>query len=190
MGAAKLVPSARTDLTNGQLADILRESALDVGARGYDPQTGFGLVSLPRALAQRTPAPDPLEPNDEITFIDGSSFQQPDPYVWRGFPRRPLLASADEIEDPVDVYRIRVPAGRTVRIETRTLFGDADLYVFSGRTTRLSGRGIARSTRNGRATDRVTIRNPAGSARRFYVAVLPVSRTSLNSVYALRFVRP
>jgi len=188
-GAAAWIWSARTDLTNGQVADILRESAQDVAAPGYDPQTGFGLVNVPRALAQRTPAPDPLEPNDEITFIDGSSFRQADPYIWRGPPRQPLLASADEIEDPVDVYRIRVPARARVRIEVRTLVGDADLYVFSGGASRLSGTGIARSTRNGRATDRVTIRNTRGSARRFYVAVLPVSRTSLNSVYTLRFRR-
>jgi len=188
-GAAAWVSSARTDLTNGQLADILRESAQDVGARGYDPQTGFGLVNVPRALAQKTPPPDPLEPNDEITFIDGSSFRQPDPYLWHGPPRQPLLASADEIEDPVDVYRIRVPARGRARIEVRTLFGDADLFVFSGRSRSLGGRPLARSTRNGRATDRVTIRNTSGSPRRFYVAVLPVSRTTLNSVYSLRFRR-
>jgi hypothetical protein len=188
-GAAAWVWSVRTDLTNGQLADVLRESALDIAQPGYDPQTGFGLVSLPRALAQRTPPADPLEPNDEITFIDGSSFRRPDPYIWRGAPRPPLLASADEVEDPVDVYRIRVPAGRRVRIEARTLFGDADLYVFSGNARRLRGNGIARSTRNGRATDRVTIRNTSRAARRFYVAALPVSRTTLNSVYTLRFRR-
>jgi hypothetical protein len=188
-GAAAWVWSARTDLANGQLADILRESAQDVAEPGYDPQTGFGLVNLPRALAEETPAPDPLEPNDEITFIDGSSFRRPDPYIWRGAAARPLLASADEIEDPVDVYRILVPARRRVRIEARTRFGDADLYVFRGNARSLRGRALARSTRNGRATDRVTVRNPSGSARRFYVAVLPVSRTTLNSVYTLRFRR-
>jgi hypothetical protein len=144
---------------------------------------------VPRALAQKTPPPDPLEPNDEITFIDGTSFRQPDPYVWRGVPRQPLLASADEIEDPVDVYRIRVPARRRARVEVRTQFGDADLFVFSGGARTLAGRPLASSTRNGRATDRVTISNPSGAARRFYVAVLPVSRTTLNSVYTLRVRR-
>ncbi|HEX2102865.1 MAG TPA: S8 family serine peptidase [Solirubrobacteraceae bacterium] len=188
-GAAAWIWSARTDLTNGQLADILRESAQDVADPGYDPQTGFGLVNVPRALGWKKRPSDPLEPNDEITFIDGSSFQEPDPYVWRGPPRRPLLASADEIEDPVDVYRIRVPARRRVRIEARTLFGDADLFVFRGSARTLGGRPLARSTRDGRATDRVTIANPSGSSRRFYVAIRPVGRSTLNSVYTLRFRR-
>jgi hypothetical protein len=188
-GAAAWIWSARTGLGNGQVADILRESAQDIGPSGYDPQTGFGLVNLPRALAQATPPADPLEPNDEITFIDGTSFRQPDPYVWRGVARQPLLASADEIEDPVDVYRIRVPARRRARVEVRTQFGDADLFVLGGGARSLAGRPLASSTRNGRATDRVTISNPSGAARRFYVAVLPVSRTTLNSVYTLRVRR-
>jgi len=188
-GAAAWVWSARADLTNGQVADILRQSAQDIGPRGYDPQTGFGLVSVPRALAQRTPAADPLEPNDEITFIDGTSFRRPDPFVWRGFPRPPLTASADEVEDPADVYRIQVPARARARIETRTLFGDADLFVFRGNVTSITGRPLARSTRKGRVTDRVTVTNDSRVARRFYVAVLPVSRTTLNSVYSLRFRR-
>jgi len=188
-GAAAWVWSARTDLTNGQLADVLRESAQDVGTPGYDPQTGFGVVNVPVALGARTPAPDPLEPNDEITFIDGSSFSSPDPYIWRGTNRRPLLASADEVEDPVDVYRIRVPARGRVRVEARTLFGDADLFVFRGSVRTLAGRPLARSTKNGRATDRITVRNTGSRSRRFYVAVLPVSRTTLNSTYTLRFRR-
>jgi hypothetical protein len=144
---------------------------------------------VPLALAGRTPVADPLEPNDEITFIDGSSFTSADPYIWTGSARRPLLASADEVEDPVDVYRIRVPARGRVRVELRTLFGDADLFVLRGSATSLEARPLGRSTRNGRATDRVTVRNPSGSARRYYVAALPVSRTVLNSTYTLRFRR-
>jgi hypothetical protein len=188
-GAAAWVWSARPTLTNGQLADLLRESAQDIGATGYDPQTGFGLVNVPLALAGRTPVADPLEPNDEITFIDGSSFTSADPYIWTGSARRPLLASADEVEDPVDVYRIRVPARGRVRVELRTLSGDADLFVLRGSATSLEARPLGRSTKNGRATDRVTVRNPSGSARRYYVAALPVSRTVLNSTYTLRFRR-
>jgi hypothetical protein len=188
-GAAAWIWSARPTLTNGQVADVIRESAQDVAAPGYDQQTGFGLVSVPNALGAKTPTPDPLEPNDEITFIDGSSFRQADPYVWRGRPTRSLIASADEVEDPVDVYRIRVPAHRRVRIELRTLFGDADLYLFRGSATQITGTPLKRSTKNGRATDRVTLRNDSRESRRFYVAAVPVSRTILNSTYSLRFRR-
>ncbi|MEY2536125.1 MAG: thermitase [bacterium] len=188
-GAAAWLWSVRRDLSNGQVADVLRASAQDVGEPGYDPQTGFGLVNLPSALASRTPADDPLEPNDEITFIDGTSFQQPDPYVWRGFPRRALRAFVDTVEDPVDVYRIQVPARRQARVVLGTTFGDADLFVYRGNARRLGSRPVARSERNGRATDALTLTNRSGRASRFYVAVAPASRTTLNSSYTLQFRR-
>src|SRR3954454_22520166 len=103
-GAAAWVWSARTTLSNGQVADVLRESAVDVSTPGYDTQTGFGIVNLPNALSAPTPLRDPLEPNDDIAFVDGTAFRSPDPYVWTGRTRAPIRASVDEIEDPVDVY--------------------------------------------------------------------------------------
>ena len=83
-GAAAWLATARPDLSNGQLADVLRRSARDVGARGYDPASGFGLIQMAAALAEPTPERDVLEPNDGISFIDGSVFDKPDPYIWRG----------------------------------------------------------------------------------------------------------
>ena len=188
-GAAAWVWSVRRQLTNGQVADVLRDSATDLGAPGYDPQTGFGLVNIPKALTSPTPIADPLEPNDEITFIDGSSFRTPDPYVWRGAPREPLRASVDVVEDPVDVYRIRVPARRGVLVQVRTGFGDADVFAFPGNRKELRGRPIARSQRNGRRTDSFTLRNPSSRPRRFYIAIDSESSTSLNSSYSLQFRR-
>jgi hypothetical protein len=188
-GAAAWVWSARPDLNNGQVADILRSSAQDVGARGYDPQTGFGLISVPRALASRVPRSDPLEPNDEITFIDGTSFSRPDPYVWRGFPRPTIRASVDRVEDPVDVYRIQVPARRRAEVILRTTFGDADLFVFRGNARDLGGTAVARSERSGRATDTVTLTNTGAAPRRFYVAIDSAGRDTLNSSYTLQFRR-
>jgi hypothetical protein len=188
-GAAAWVWSSRPALSNGQLADVLRESAVDIGTPGYDTQTGFGLVNIPKALTAPTPLNDPLEPNDEITFIDGSSFRTSDPYVWRGLPRATLRASVDQIEDPVDAYRIQLPAGRSVRVALRTSFGDADLFAFPGNRKTLEGTPLARSQKNGRQTDEVTLRNPSGSARRFYIAIDSASKTSLNSAYTLRFGR-
>jgi subtilase family protein len=188
-GAAAWIWSVRPDLSNGQLADVLRESAVDVGAQGYDTQTGFGIVNIPQATTAPTPLDDPLEPNDEITFIDGSSFRTPDPYVWRGLPRSPIRASVDQVEDPVDTYRIRVPAHSSARAVLRTTFGDADLFVFPGTRKTLAGKPLARSQKNGRRTDALTVRNPSGAPRRFYVAIDSASRTSLNSSYALSFSR-
>jgi len=189
-GAAAWVWSARAGLNNGQVADVLRESAVDVSTPGYDPQTGFGIVNIPKALTAPTPLSDPLEPNDDIAFIDGTAFRAPDPYVWRGFPRSPIHASVDEVEDPFDVYRIQVPPHRNALVELRTTFGDADLFVFPGSRRTLQGTPLARSTKNGRRTDSVTLRNTGAAPRRFYVAIDSASSTSLNSAYSLTFRRP
>ncbi|MEA2383795.1 MAG: hypothetical protein QOH72_3766, partial [Solirubrobacteraceae bacterium] len=181
--------SAKPALTNGQVGDTLRESAQDVATPGYDPQTGFGLVNIPRALAAPTPLDDPLEPNDDIAFIDGTAFRTPDPYVWRGTPHGPIHASVDAVEDPVDVYRILVPAHRSALVQVRTTFGDADLFVFPGSRKTLEGKPLARSTKLGKRTDAVTVRNPSSRPLRFYVALDSASKTSLNSAYTLNFRR-
>jgi hypothetical protein len=188
-GAAAWVWSARPELTNGQVADVLRDSASDLASPGYDTQTGFGLVNIPNALNAPTPQDDPLEPNDEITFVDGTAFRTPDPYVWRGFPHGPLRASVDVVEDPVDVYRVRIPAHGGVRVRLATVFGDADLFAFPGNRKSLSGKPAKRSQNNGKATDAFTLTNPSGTPRRFYVAIVSASRTSLNSAYSLTFSR-
>lgn len=188
-GAAAWIWSSRATLSNGQVADVLRESAQDVAAPGYDPQTGFGLVSIPKALVAPTPLNDPLEPNDDIAFVDGTAFRTPDPYVWRGLPHGPIRASVDEIEDPIDVYRIRVPAHRSALVQLRTTFGDADLFVFPGSRRTLQGTPVGRSVKRGRRTDSVTVRNTSGAPRRFYVAIDSAASTSLNSAYSLNFRR-
>lgn len=192
-GAAAWLATARPSLSNGQIADVLRRSARDVGAAGYDPASGYGLISMAGALAHPTPAPDVLEPNDGISFVDGSVFAKPDPYVWRGSGRRTLGGTADRVEDPIDVYRVRLPARSRARVRLRPRFGNPDLYVFSSRARSVSesSRILSRSRRASGRTDSVKITNRGRSARRFYVAV-PVGRDtagSLNTAYRLEFQR-
>jgi hypothetical protein len=188
-GAAAWLWSAKPNLTNGQVADTLRESAQDVSTPGYDTQTGFGLVNIAKALVAPTPRDDPFEPNDDIAFVDGTAFRTPDPYVWRGFPRSPIRASVDVVEDPVDVYRVQVPARQSVRAVLLTTFGDANLVAFPGNRRTLAGTPLARSDNKGRRTDSVTLANPSSAPRRFYLAIVSASKTSLNSAYSLRFAR-
>ena len=192
-GAAAWLATARPDLTNGQLADVLRRSARDVGAGGYDPAAGFGLIQMAGALAQPTPEPDVLEPNDGISLIDGSVFAKADPYLWRGGRRESLNGTADRVEDPIDVYRIRLPARAKARVRLRALFGNPDLYVLRGNAKTVSDtrRIVARSRRGTRRTDSVKITNRGRTARRFYVAI-PVGNDaagSLNAAYRLEFQR-
>jgi subtilisin family serine protease len=192
-GAAAWLATARADLSNGQIADVLRRSAIDVGARGYDPASGFGLIQMAAALAEPTPEPDVLEPNDGISFIDGSVFDKPDPYIWRGSSKTSLGGTADRVEDPVDVYRIRLPARTKARIRLRALFGNPDLYIFrsSARSVNDNSKILTRSRRGTRLTDSVKITNTSRAAKRFYV-VLPVGRDAagaLNASYRLEFQR-
>ncbi|MBW3609123.1 MAG: S8 family serine peptidase, partial [Actinobacteria bacterium] len=193
-GAAAWLATARRGLSNGQLADVLRRSARDVAPGGYDANTGFGLVErrAARLVALPAPARDVFEPNDGISFVDGSVFSQPDPYVWRGSGRRTLGGSADKVEDPYDVYRIRLPRRSRARIRLRPAFGNPDLYVSRSRARSIDDDRhiIARSRKGTLKIDAVTIRNPSRSARRYYVGIgLGNSGGGLNAEYKLQFQR-
>jgi len=191
-GAAAWLATSRRDLSNGQLADVLRHSARDVPPAGYDRNTGFGLVDLAAALALPAPVRDVHEPNDGISFVNGDWFAKPDPYVWRGSGRHRLSGSADRIEDPYDVYRIRLPRRSSARIRVRPASGDPDLLVFnsSAASIRETRQIVGRSRRGPLKTDAVTIRNTARVARRYYVAiVLGETGSGLNATYDLQFER-
>ncbi len=192
-GAATWLATARPRLSNGQLADVLRRTARDVGPPGYDTASGFGLVQMGPALALPAPEDDVLEPNDGISFVDGSVFARADPYVWRGAGRSRLGGTADRVEDPVDVYRIRLRPRSRARISLRPRFGNPDLTVFRSDARSVGDRSkvVARSRRSGSRTERVTIRNRSRVARRFYV-VVEVGRDprgTLNTSYRLEFQR-
>ena len=192
-GAAAWLATARPDLTNGQVADVLRRSARDVVRPGYDQASGFGLVQMRAALAHPTPERDVLEPNDAIALVDGTVFRTPDPYVWAGGGRRLLGGTADRVEDPLDVYRVRLPRRSRARIRVRPTFGNPDLYVFSSsaRSVRERSKVVARSRRGARRVESLTITNRRRSARRYYVVVElgddPAG--TVNTAYRLAFQR-
>jgi subtilisin family serine protease len=191
-GAAAWIAAQRPELKAGQIADVLRRSARDVNQPGYDQGTGFGLVNLQAALGAPAPRLDPLEPNDGITFVDGTAFGRPDPYVWRGSGRATLSASVDRVEDPVDVFRIKAPAKARVKIRLHPRFGDPDLRIYSGRSTSLAnGQLIDRSLRGTGRTDVVDLVNTSGDARSAYVVVTAETdkNGSINAAYRLEFIR-
>ena len=99
----------------------------------------------------------------------------PDDPVWSGGARKRIPASVDSVEDPIDVYRVRIPA-RTrwkalVRPQTRT--GDPDLQVLRGAATSLSQRRFdaGHSDRGAGRTDAVTLTNREATARSMDVVV-------------------
>jgi hypothetical protein len=163
-GAASWLIAARPGLVASQYADLLRAGAKDVGAAGWDDRTGFGLVDLAAALTAPVPPADRGEPNDDMAYADGTDFDQPDPYIYRGGAARTVTATAAPSEDPADVYRIRVKGrGRAVARLSQT--GGLTLSVYAGSAKSLKATPV---TRGGRT---LRIRNPINKTKTYYVVV-------------------
>jgi subtilisin family serine protease len=187
--AVAWVRAARPELTPFQAGQVVRLGARDVGEPGYENATGFGALSLPGALSREPPGDDPLEPNDDIRYISGRVFRDLSPALYNG-RRAEVVASADVAEDPIDVYRIKVRAGRKARLTLAPSVGDPDLFVFDGKARSVrKARSVKRSTRSGKRTDSVTVRNRGRKTTTFYAAVGFNTRKQLkllNATYALR----
>jgi hypothetical protein len=114
--ASWVATERRTHVT--QLFELLRTTARDIGLSGWDVDTGYGILDLPAALDRPLPAVDPLEPNDDVNQVSaGRLFKQAAPALtYPGRERASLRARLDRTEDPVDVYRVYVPARRVVRL--------------------------------------------------------------------------
>jgi hypothetical protein len=190
-GVASWLIAARPGLEPGQYSDMLRRSAKDLGPAGWDKDTGFGLVDLAAALQAPTPAADPLEPNDGISFVDGTAFSKADKYVWTGGAATTLSASVDPVEDPVDVYRVRVKAHRQAKVTLTPSAGNADLRVYSGRAKGLSAKPLSKSQRGSGKPDVVRVSNHTNKPATYYVAIIaPSLKTrSFDAPYALKLGR-
>jgi hypothetical protein len=190
--ATTWVRAARPDLTPDQVAQVVRLSAIDIAPPGWDPNAGFGMLNIDRALAQQAPPADPLEPNDEIVWIDGRAFGKKDPAVFGGRRTVKFVALLDALEDPEDVYRIVLPGRRKVLVSVKPAFGDTDVAVYDKTAKSLDQRSriLRRSGHAGAKTDAVTIRNRGRRSRSAYVRVFIHPRAkSLNAAYVVTIKR-
>ena len=186
--AAAWVRAARPELSADQVAQAIRLSARDVGRPGWEPDTGWGMLSVGDALRIEPARRDPGEPNDDVQWVDGRMLARPAPLISRG--RRPvrLHALLDVFEDPADVYRIKVRARSRARVSANPRGTDDVALAGYRRSARsLRSRRADRSARRGRRTERITLRNRSRRARVFYVAVT-VQRgvRDLDASYELR----
>ena len=100
------------------MAAILRSTAHPVGSQPFDPKTGYGVLDVAAALAAPTPGNDPGEPNDDVNQVKpGQLFSSGEPPLTTAtLPSTRIAGTAVRDEDARDLYRIRVPAHRTVRV--------------------------------------------------------------------------
>jgi hypothetical protein len=187
------VRAARPDLKPDQVVNDVRLSAKDVAPKGWDALTGFGILNIDAALAlptSRIPASDPDEPNDNLVWVDGRAFGKPADPIWSGGGPVRLHATLDREEDPVDVYRIVVPAHRKAKVSTIPGFGDIQLQVFRSVAVSVNDTGarMARSATVGaHKPEHVTITNNGSTAHSYFVSVTPQGKSNYQDrEYGLR----
>jgi Subtilase family len=177
-GAAAAVWTARPMLTNTQLFQIMRRSARDVGRRGWDADTGYGILNLPAAVGRRAPASDPQEPNEDVYLVkpNGLTRGGNPPLTRRARPRAALKASLERREDPEDVYRAFLPARGRLVVTVRPS-ANVTLELWGRRTRTVFERGAAArrdllgvSAHRGRHFERITLQG-RGSGQYVYVDV-------------------
>lgn len=178
-GAAAWLIAARPNLGPSQYADLLRATAKDAGTAGWDAKAGFGLVDLAAALTAPVPAADRGEPNDEVSHVDGTDFDKPDAYL-----ATTVKATAAPIEDPADIYRVRVKARgrRTVRLAATAAASTLTLSAYAGTVKSLKAAPLAR-----RRTLR--LHNTTKKAKAYYLVVRApdtAPRTGAASAYELK----
>ena len=189
-GAAAWIWTVRPELSAGQVAEVVRRSARDLGTPGRDSISGFGMLNVAAALALPTPIRDPYEPNDDVDEADpnGNRYVSKAPSLTTPTKRTTRVsARVDTYEDPRDVYRVWLPAaGNFTATLTATTNGDLALYAATAQTVvgRFATAGrLATATTKGTG-ERLAYRNPK-RGRWAYIVVKPAPGT-LDATYALR----
>jgi subtilisin family serine protease len=188
-GAAAWVWTARPQLDNTQLFEVMRRSATDVGQPGHDDASGYGQLNVGAALSYPAPVPDPLEPNDDVVPVDaaGTLAATPSALTTPPRPRAMLRARLDRFEDPRDVYRIWLPRGRSVRV-VATSAADVALRVWGPKTRSVDTGGnadlLGKDARLRAGPKHVTV-PVARSGRWAYVDVTLGGRRGLEAGYSL-----
>lgn len=176
-GAAAWVWTARPELDNTQLFEVMRRSATDVGAPGVDEETGFGILNVPGALTFPTPGRDPKEPNDDIELVSPQGFfavsTASAPLTGPGKERLSIYARLDAREDRHDVYRVWVPARKDMIATARQLDADVDLSAWRLSTATVTqapaGVRLALSARRGLTNESLVVRNSGSRGSYIYV---------------------
>jgi len=168
-GAAAWLWTVRPDLDASQVAEILRESARDIGPAGFDIASGYGILDLTAALAAPTPQADSAEPNDDI--------QSAATVTTRSTPSGTTSGRVALYEDPRDVLRVWLPAKKRLTVTATSAPGVA-LALYQSSLTPVSR--LASST--GTAANTVLSFTNRGVGRAAFLVVTP-ARGVRSSTY-------
>lgn len=173
--AAAWVWTVRPTLVASQVSELLRRTARDTGAPGWDAGSGFGIVNIPAALTAPARPVDPEEPNDDVDQVKpGRLFADGEPALTTATkPSARIFAHIDSSEDPRDVYRIWVPAHRVVRVKILAGANDAAARIWGPRTF-----GVDESISSRRRDLKGPLIRGAAKGFEAYVEVLPTGRTN------------
>ena len=190
--AAAWIWTLHPELDSAQVAGILRASARDIWTTGFDDRTGYGLLNLPAAIAQAAAPPDVQEPNDDIDqIVPGRLFatgRTPITTLTKRSAR--FTATLDVNEDPNDVYRVVIPARRTLTV---TIAGSTNLgtILWSSRARSVfaegstaQGRQLGASNRAGKAAERIVYRNRTRAAITAYLDVWLARNSTRTATYS------
>ncbi|MSO57479.1 MAG: hypothetical protein EXQ77_00370 [Thermoleophilia bacterium] len=176
-GAAAWIWTVRPELDASQLAEVLRLSARDVGPPGRDVETGFGVINVRAALALAAPPRDAQEPNDDAEYVDPDGdryYTDAPPLTAPGRPFGTVSATTDRWEDPRDLYRVWIPARRTLTL-TAVASTDVNLALFPTEALTVVGKpALADRLAFGRhrgASERLVFANPAAKGRWAHIVV-------------------
>ena len=190
-GAAAAVWTARPSLKNTQLFEIMRRSARDIGRRGWDVDTGYGILDVPAAVGRPAPPVDVQEPNEDVYLVkpNGLSRAGNPPLTAPQRLRTALKAQVERREDPEDVYRVFLPAKGRLVVTVRPQ-ANVTLEVWGRRTRSVLETGAAArrdllgaSGRAGKRFERVTLRG-RGTGQYVYVDVF-LPKNVVRASYSL-----
>jgi hypothetical protein len=174
-GAVALIAAARPSLSTPQLYDLVRrEATTDGGLRGFDDDTGFGLLNVQAGLTAPVPRRDPHELNDNVHWLKRRPAAFPT-YLKRT-RRTTTRGSLAPAKDPQDAFKIALNRNDVLRVRVKASDPAALLYasIWSRRTGPFDMRLPAPSTelRNGGGfTRNPTVSYRATRAGTYYAAI-------------------
>ena len=135
--AAALLLAVRPDLRPEQVSQLLYHSAVDVGAPGRDPLSGWGRLDIAAALQAATSGP--LPPADSYESNDDAGTLAPQLYG----RSRDIAATIDYWDDQVDVYRVKLRPGQAIFASLKgPAATDTNLVLWKPGTQRVEGLSV------------------------------------------------